>query len=50
MDAFLKAREWKRDGDLVIIPLNGENEAKQRKFREVISYNKLVPMLGGLTY
>ena len=50
MDAFFTARKWTREGDTVSIPANGENEAKQVKFREVMSFNKLVPMLGGLTY
>ena len=50
MDTFFSARGWTRVGDTVTIPPNGENEAKQMKFREVMSFDKLAPMLGGLTY
>lgn len=50
MSAFFTERKWKRDGDIVVIPQNGENKAKPMKFRETMSFNKLAPMLGGLSY
>ena len=50
MAAFFSARKWVHQGDMVSIPGNGENQTKQVKFREIMSFNKLAPMLSGLTY
>ena len=48
MDAFFEKKNWVRDDIIVTIPLNAENQPKQPKFKEKLSFQQLAPMLSRL--
>ena len=45
MEDFFSAKGWERKGDVVTIPKNEENQPKQPKFKEKLSFAQLAPML-----
>ena len=48
MDSFFQQNNWSRDDVVVVIPLNVENQPKQPKFKEKLSFQQLAPMLSRL--
>jgi translation initiation factor 3 subunit K len=45
-DKFCTAQEWQKNGDLVQIPVNKDNEAKAVVIRENIKFEQLTKVIG----
>ena len=43
--AFIKAKEWQTEGDVVVFPLNDENQARVKKNTDTIQLQQLSKLL-----